>query len=670
MSIQKKKYDMLVERIIKEELQRGELPTSNKVIFRINNYIREHDLSKPSLAVRQVRPGGLVSSSDYTNMLDEMYDDLSILYSMIINLHNTATTNLKRYEVERKRFDYELDKLEMQLNDLTQIFGDSGTMYTVYDNFTDLSKVGSTDADIDIAKREVTIKNRKTTVDRVAIPPGSSVSFQLFDGISDLPVRNISSNPSNILTMPANEVWKLEILSPHIQTIGGYLYVNFPNPIEATKIVLSLHSVKPTYVKMDYKPDGVNWIPVPYCEEESLVGSVKTYDFPQTTINNLRIRLAKQDYDGVSVVDGVEMYSYVLGVKELSFHALDYTNKSYLISSPLDAGGPIDKISLEVDADIVPGTKIDYWVAINDPDPIWYPISHISDTNPEYPQIIDFKNVEQAVPIIYNFPSDISITERELRSLSTNGIKFYQLGHIQTGNIIPGSERLYCGKDHWKLEAYPSNFPSDHTPTIADWNGVNTIPQYIKIDMNRPSEIIQDLANSDSTNYKISLFMYSDTQISNVFTPLCNHPTTIYLNGYKVYEAGENFGSLLLNKGWNELIILVHKYGEQNLTLNLNYDLSRVCSKFYSSNKPMTLVSLFDLQYNIPNTSRDKYCIANINGRDTIVLNHYYLDLDYEFHYNYSTSDTNIVLFKAELSRAEDNPSITPKLKTYRLRFS
>jgi hypothetical protein len=85
----------------------------------------------------------------------------------------------------------------------------------------------------------------------------------------------------------------------------------------------------------------------------------------------------------------------------------------------------------------------------------------------------------------------------------------------------------------------------------------------------------------------------------------------------------------------------------------------------------MELVSLHDLRYNVKSNDRSKYALDVVNDKSYVILNHAVSGLEYDFFYNYVEGDIkDTILFKAELIKNEQHSVVSPKLKSYRLRFS
>jgi hypothetical protein len=112
-------------------------------------------------------------------------------------------------------------------------------------------------------------------------------------------------------------------------------------------------------------------------------------------------------------------------------------------------------------------------------------------------------------------------------------------------------------------------------------------------------------------------------------------------------------------------------YTSANLILDIDMDILKVGQRMYAIGTPYKLCTLFDMQYNIRNNRHDVYAITYINDEAVLLLNSYITDIDYEFFYDYTTeaNTKTKVLFKAELTRDPAVTLLSPKLKSYTIRF-
>jgi hypothetical protein len=167
---------------------------------------------------------------------------------------------------------------------------------------------------------------------------------------------------------------------------------------------------------------------------------------------------------------------------------------------------------------------------------------------------------------------------------------------------------------------------------------------------------------------------FQDVQSS---IPASTEPITVYVNGNQVFSGIPDRNSKVpftFNFGWNEVVVLLYTRNvsaANGVTLDMCIDMRKLGANTYSQAKPMELVSLHDLRYNVKSNDRNKYAIEVVNNTANIILNHANPGLQYDFYYDYIQGDIqDTILFKAELSKNDTSSSISPKLASYRLRFS
>jgi hypothetical protein len=629
--------------------------------------------------------------------MDHLYEDLDVLYSNVIDQHNTSVAHFNKFEVEKSKLDYQLKGLENQLKELILLYNKEGFLNSVYDIFTDMSQVNTaqTTANIDVGRHEVKLSDIKNTSKRIS--PITNTAFEVSPHISPAPeIKRVSGTTADALSPKANVVWQTQILTKEKVAVPTYFHAMFDAPQEINRIVLNLESIKPTYIRVEGTGDNLNWFKLPYYEDGVMVDSAFTFDFPMLKVNRIRIMMAKDEPDSETLIDtssGTEVrYSYIFGIKELSFYTFDYTTESVFYSTILDAepdtskNFTIDKVTLEVDEELLNGTDIKYSIALppaEGKEPEWKDISPANRANPRFDQLIDFKNISTSIPNSFSIDPTLSIGEYELENLYAHGIRFYKIGEVVDRKIIAGTEKLFVGKNTWGVKKYEYQHAdhATHLPSIEDWrkpsNQVSV--DYIKITDGKPGLVLNKQATTVATNYMFTLGIFStkaNEQVAAV--PASLDPIAIYMNGTLLFQGIPNASTkvtYLFNNGWNEIILMTYTGQSMNTvngaTFDLAFDPRKYGSNVYAKAKALTQVPIFDLRYNVFNTDYDKYSLVEVNNKTQVVLNHAVPGLEYEFYYNYIDGTVkDEILFKAVLTRDDSITKASPKLKSYRLRFS
>lgn len=726
MSIRERRLDKAINTILKEELQKGNLPSSKEFVWKLNQYLQQKNINGPELEFKPVRAGSVARSSDVNQTFDSVYSDFDTLYVSVIEQHNASLKHFNKFDVEKAKLDYQINQLENQLKELILLYGESGYLNSVYDMFTDFTQVDNakTNTSIDIRQHEVKIPDIQNKSKKVA--PLGTAKFEVLPGIKSLVEgKSISGTPLDAINDNANTTWQYEINTPNKMDVGGYYTLSFSTKQEVNKITLSLQSIKSTYIKPEFSPDNINWVSLPYYEKGVNVESEYTFDFPSIEMLQFRVLMGKTEPDGetlgkivqeaattdtatsfkITTEDDGNYYgtgttaqkaqsinsTYLFGIKKISFYKNIYATEGVFQSTTLTVDRSngknftIDKVALQVEEELPNGTEIKYFIALPPAsgEPDWKAISPVNRKNPQYDQMIDFKNINTSVPNLFKIDPSISIGEYEQESMYANGIRFYKIGEIEDRQIIEGTERLFVGKNTWGKKSYSFQH-ADHTthvPILSDWtkpNGAVSI-NYIKIEDGKPGILLNKEKSSTPMNYLFTLGVFSSKAKEIVSaTPVSTDPISIYHNGQLLFQGVPTPTtkiSYLFESGWNEIVVLVYTSltaGTVNgATVDINLDPRKYGSSIYSKAKPLTRVSIFDLRYNTLNIDYDKFAVVEVNNKSQIILNHAISGLEYEFYYSYIDGAVkDQILLKAELSRDDTVTNTSPKIKSYRLSFS
>lgn len=691
MGIQNLRFNKIINKIIQEELQRGNLPSSKEVLWRLNEYLKDHNLSRPNFNFQQLREGTIASSSIYNDGVDRVYEDIETLYENTIDVTNDIAKNFNKFEVDKSKLEYELNTLENHLKEMILLYGKTGFLNSVYDVFDDLNKVdpSKSDINVDIKRHEAAISDIKNTSKRIT--PRVNVNFSLLEETKSIESTTVSGKPSDALNDNLNETWQQIITSREKKEIAGYYTMAFDDVQTMNRISIALHSIKPTFIRIDFSPDNLNWFGIPYYEEGTTVADEYVFDFPSIEVRQLRILFAKSEPDTESSDAKGIQYKYLIGAKHINMYQLDFSETGTLVSVPLQVTVPsntnfsISKVSLVADEVLPNGTDIDYYIALppeDGEDPEWKRISPVGRETPKYDQIIDFKNITTAPANRYSIDPSISITQYEVDSLYTNGIRFYKIGEVENKKIISGTERLYVGRNSWGIKKFPGQ-QSDHAkhiPSLADWDKPLNTPQfaYSSIEDGKPGILMSNQTHSVATSYMYTLGLLCEKDTVLSAKPVSTEPIAIYLNGEKLFEGVPNSSTkvnYLFKYGWNELVVLVYTRKPEavnGVTLDIGFDPREQGTSIYSKAQPLEQISLHDLRFNTKNNDRGKYAIMDAGeNKYYVIINHAVPGLEYDFFFNYVEGDEkHQILFKADFSRDRDVTNISPKLKSYRLRFS
>jgi hypothetical protein len=273
--------------------------------------------------------------------MNDTYSDLETLYESVIEQHDKSVVHFNKFDVEKAKLDYQLDELENRLKELTLLYGEEGYLNSVYDVFVDFSHVDTekTTANIDIAKHEVRISDIKNRSKKIDEP--TATRFEILPSIKpQVELRSVSGSTADAVSGKSNLTWQTLALTKDRMDVGGLFYTEFNTVQLINRISIDLQSIKPTFVKVEITSDNLNWVLLPYYEKGVTISNNYTFDFPSLNVLKVRFTIGKSEPDSETLTDtgnGVMKYSYLFGIKDISFYTFEYALEAELYSNALDA---------------------------------------------------------------------------------------------------------------------------------------------------------------------------------------------------------------------------------------------------------------------------------------------------------------------------------------------
>lgn len=678
MSIAQLKINTIIESVIKERFKEGKFPEAQQIITDIYNKLKDEDLYMPVYSFQPIEYEEKTNSSMYNRMLDEIEIDLHILYHTAMNLSKSMTDHIIRQSVEHEQLKNELTNLKNELKTKILSYSRKGILTTFYDDFIDMQKINMsrTTANVDLVAHEARISTVSNAIDKLSF---KASNIYIHGELQELPSTYIDSIEEtgkllNILSDAANQKWGLKIVSNTNASINYTIYLQLINLTQIkfiNNMKLFLNSLKYTNILIQtgslLNNGKYEWIDLPGYDIEK-INDLFSYDLyldNQTPI--FKIILNKQEADEI-LVDGTKTkYIYRFGIDNISLYGKKYNQESTLVSKPFNIKGfNYGKASLAVDEYIQDGTDIEYYLSLNNQEPIdWIRISPSHYNNPSYKQYLDFNNLKHN-SINFKIESESSTKNLILPSLRTNGLDFYMLGALPTEHkLVKDTEQLFVGANSWlvkSVETTLNDIPDKETFSSVFAKSKNA--SYVKTDHSLYLDI-PDLPN-EAQLYKIVTNINCPSSKNYTISLMKNEVKYLFiLNNENITGQYNQIDSIGLSQGMNNIILYVYKpEGCNNIYINLGIILEEG-SIILANEEPMKKVSIFDLQNRIAATSQKEYAIHTIEDEYIIVLNHIAKDLDYIFEYDFTVKEINNILFKAVLLNNKTNMNITPVLKRY-----
>jgi hypothetical protein len=627
MSIKNVRLNQAINDIIANSVREGYLPSSRVVLGQMADYIFEHDLSKPMLKLIRISKGDIASSVLYNTRLDEMYEDMYLLFQRLMIHEQNLENAIHRAKDQRIYIQNQINVIKDEIETLALKFNNKGITDVLFDTFNDSSKVdpANTTAWVD---RGVAIGEIQTRSSRLYVDPPTQVVFygDNNDVVQYGVIKNIFDDDMSGWTCVVKSDEEEDVT---VRIIIDFSQYNTPSnsTLPGKKGVL-MNRIDMRYtannnVKIEYEVDSDNKFELPYYPEAEPMRPV--YNFPEILVSKMYLTLTKDRAD--RIVDN--KYEYTFNIDDIDFYSFEYYSQAVFQSKTLTSDSNINKVSLSVKEETPDTTTIEYFLAIDkipsDTDPTklvdqWIPISSLEDPAPQYDQVIDFMNVEASTSIIYNISPLISKDNQELTNLRWNGIHFYKLGEIphRLADCL-----LYRGK-----------------------NAVTNNGMIIPLNKDKPSVL------HTGTDTILEFCVFCMQHYSFNATPITSMEYSINVNNVDINGIGPL--AYNLRRGWNHFRITLKGNGSFDIGHNLTK-----AGTVYASDKPMEKVDLFDLQRNVKINDHQKYSIKD----NCIVVNNYIPGVEYELVYQYISKEIHDIKIKAVLNG--NGSTITPKLYAY-----
>lgn len=482
VSLAKRQRDRALIIALQNLLRRGTPPDQGEVAEEFNEQLPPI-MGEPFFQLReQIRRGKF--RVDWQNqMFREAGIDLRLLFDQNIEVVETILGHLALAEVTGRRTGLEIRALRELLEDqLLTSQRATNFFFTIFDAFTDISKIDQVQSDvaIDLTNAFITLQPESSTarirlehlLEQTQAPvrvlePAGAISRQLpgsrfAHAFEDL----LTAWQQQILTATQEPV-ELSIVIPIVPPMGGASEV-------LTRIQLHSISATPFTVLPLWAKDGVAFsrfqqVPEPVLVEDETV----TIDFEPVEATVIQLRLRKEGPDGEEEVSQDQivkvrkkgqasrrvprpgrMFSTVFGFRQISFWRMGYKREGTLISKPQTPEGEnlpnISKVSLEVDERVPEGSQIRYAIATAADPTSFIPITPLTrQDDSEAPTVIDFESTQRSTREENAFTIDAASPPTALGKI--RGTEFFALRTVADTAIFRTS-KLWRGKNAWHCQ--------------------------------------------------------------------------------------------------------------------------------------------------------------------------------------------------------------------------
>jgi hypothetical protein len=475
MSIASRQATKQTEKIVRERMLDGFIPTVDYVNAKIGEFYSQYSVGFPFFKNRKIGHRQTFDIVAYNDNLSEIYEDLNNLYEELVSQFTAVLTSFDYYETGRHKILHRILSLESDLIDLTLTANDSeGYVYSVHDDFIDRSKVdlANSTCEVNTDAGIVTIREGKSGIVKV--------DMSHYYDVINYPILATEQYAQNIISntvMPSSKfgyafssaeaTWTQNIVT----SVPGKLEVSFIVNISPgsdvgariTRIEMSSQSPNGMNIIPLVSNDNINFVSVPMGQSTSggLVSASKlhVWNFSDVQANYVKFLISKDVEDEQTNVDGKPAYRYIIGFKDISFYRMGYDISStlysnrFVVEDPTNEKLTIDKASLYTEQDVQAGTSLRYYLSLGsdtstDPnDYNWAPISPYNVSGQEEQTVVDFRQVS----FFSNVPDIVWDSVGYGTKLETYyGIDFYQIYQFPY-EPIRDSVVLYRGKNNWQV---------------------------------------------------------------------------------------------------------------------------------------------------------------------------------------------------------------------------
>lgn len=726
-SIREVQIRRVLSDIIRSLYSTGVKPSLNDIFTELSEYFNDNPTGQPLSVDIPFDHSGRSNPEAFNEIMARTLLNLHTLYeatasqvSDIMELTSVVRVRLQQLDSRRRRL------LEQVNNYLLSLYNSDGYYYSFGDSFPDLvhTDLDYTSAFVDTQVGAVTIPTISTLTR--AIPAylitqtglTANVTPLNASGTTDLttvaPYRLISEI-SGAFDGLTNTVWGIEVEADEPSEVVVELVLALGNensPADISRVDFDPHTITPiqTFIEVGTsKADGSG------IEYSTFGNSIQTslnkvsFTNPLVRAKTLRFTFRKTEHDYIDTTTDTVKYKYVFGAKEITIIHNIYDRSATWVSTPIhipwSASGAdtvIDAVSLVADRDLPSGTEINFYIANDNDDATevsdfdWQPIRPLGTVTDEKNLIVRFNGAQQLRRKITSEPAanelqliapDSTATdlrERNPSAVIIDGVDMYRICEF-TDSFLDRSISLEEGVDTTRIY-YSTYTEGAAVMDLSDWASLiasTTPPEVTYGTINSGNDFFYGgTVGASGKNVLIETYVDVAERTEPVFAEFRKSdvnsvywPMVVYLNGREVASIPAGTSKVLIpwvfKRGRNHIAIsLVIPYATDDLPHPYIGTIALMGDASLSDYGRVKLadwhyVSFFDMQYN---QAREPYTFTIHNEE---IVSRRQPTTDFVVSYFRSTGEgPQEIRLKAEMSRDIDRPDVSPKLNSYRLRFS
>lgn len=698
----------------------GTKPLTNEIITKISAYFSKYPAGRPLPMPLENIVDGLVSDSHlYNKLIKHLSINIDVLYEAsmrqiedILELTSSLQTELDRLDRKRRRIETKIDDF------LLSQYNTDGYFYSVSDNFSDLSMTNTTltSAEADTDAGFLLLPTVSSTTTSLPIELVGAPNIKVYADGEDESYDELAPFAGALEDSLDNTIWAFEAATDEPKEVVATVTVRLGNgvdPIWLSQINFTPYGSTPVQVFWETQSED-GW--AGFGSRIQTGTSKMVFGESARGVKNVRFTLRKTEPDYTENINGKLRYKYIFGARSLSFIYHTYERNATFVSEPLQmpsdfaTDAAIDAVSIDVKADIPADTEMRYFVASTDlseftaenlavgtpelSDYVWQEITPVNSQQPGG-KIVRFSGANTNTRMIRQNPQggDLQLTpmktagpvqERNPTPSIIPGVDVYRVARLEDEpfrNSLELWEGVNSTRIHSKNIDNATDFRDIDLPYWADvFRNEETTVDYGRIDTGNEFFYGGDVGAVNKDIY-VETFLFADRswetflqEFQKIDVRSQTWDIKVYLNGRILGHLPVGTNKLQLpwrfNEGLNHIVILIRipfSAGESDPYMGALSLLGRDNLYNYGAVHlaKWNYVDLFAMKYN--ETGQPKTFTIHNNE----IISRRMPTANYQLRYAVGTGEgPAAVLFRAELSRSRNNPSVTPVLDQYRLRFS
>jgi hypothetical protein len=710
MSLEKIHKEYVIERLYRNYLYQGIVPTSTQLEADLATYQKKYlDLKQPTCKYEDfsVAYGGESSASKMNFIKETLINDINVFTETVFSIASDNQEFYDRWIEEITRMNNKAANLESRIDALLMLSQDSSGYFNyVSDIFTDVNNVDGSLTTARVNIKEGTVKIAKNRTFDVASSGGDLLDLSwltekdiIFNPVTirgPVSFRTIGdNNPIQNIFKAENSKWIGEIVA--LSSKKMVCELKFPvsrdqlKKVSSASIVFSgpISSTK-SNVTMQYSKDGYIWNLVPSIEATKPLSSLN-WNFEETEMLWVKFIFYKPIADDSSgkfiyAIDSVNLYNRTYsssGNNELVSIGLSAKDKE-------DNTVSFNKAALESCESCADETGIKYYLSASRDNEVWtqwIPVSSPTSKYTSYPKVVVFSGYDKKNSEEDAVKFDTSSLYKDITRTFDSGYTGYRfinnsffilnsaipIGESANISNISKTVRVWRNTPDKDASSYPSVSTVRGIPKGWGLDGSN---YYCYFEVNNPAGLVFDFGKTQC--------LIDGSLATGIFlVPSGVHKfSTDVKNWFDIANNVINSSSAISSEERLISVDPLYPYNHKLLIEGFPYVTSFSGQKKYtgadiSSQFSLKRVSPFELENNIK--TYDSFSVVEIENNGSSFLgvlvkvdlsNSDYLNESFFVTWEYGLEEDasyKYIRLKAEL--LSSNKSKTPVLSSYKIKL-